>query len=320
MSEDLKPLPWQQDLWMQLSTLALSNQLAHALLLAGPRGVGKRQFARALVAFILCEQKSGYACGTCRSCQQFLAGTHPNAVVLQREVDDKGKEKRDISVDQVREFSEKLQLTSHYGQAKVALIDPAEALNDAGVNALLKTIEEPNGKAHMLLVTERPMALKPTLRSRCQRLRFAVPQEKEALAWLKERGGDAASLKHANGAPLQALELKESGLLESYAEWARGMQDLALQKRDPLQAAGMVGKDQAQAFLGWLQQWLTAQLRNKLGGGDAFAASLPGPAIEQLLKETLEGQQRLRHNLNPQMLVESLMILWWRLARGARAA
>lgn len=321
MNEDLKPLPWQVDLWLQVTSLATSGQLGHALLLAGPRGVGKRQFARALTAFVLCEQKSGYACGNCRSCQQFIAGTHPNAISLQRGVDDKGKEKRDISVEQVREFSEKLQLTSHYGQAKVAVIDPAEALNNSGVNALLKTIEEPNGKAHMLLVTERPMALAPTLRSRCQRLRFAVPAEKDAMEWLRGRGiSDTKALQQAHGAPLHALELKESGLLETYTEWARGMQDLALQKRDPLQAAGMVGKDQAAAFLGWLQHWLTQQLRSKLGGGDAFAASLPEPAIEQLLKEALEGQRRLQSNLNPQMLIEALMILWWRLARGARAA
>ena len=82
MNAALRPLPWQQEQWLELTALALSGRLHHALLLAGPAGVGKRHFARALAAFLLCEQKSGYACGSCRSCQQLAAGTAANASLL----------------------------------------------------------------------------------------------------------------------------------------------------------------------------------------------------------------------------------------------
>lgn len=324
MNTLLSPLPWHEELWAEVTTQAMQGRLAHALLLAGPRGVGKRHFAQALVAYLLCEQRAEYACGLCRGCQQYLAASHPNYLLMQPIVDEKtGKEKRDISVEQVRDFSEKLQLTSHYAQSKVALIDPADALNASGVNALLKTIEEPSRGTFMLLISERPMALAPTLRSRCQRLRFAVPASHSAMTWLKAEHQltDADVLAQANGAPLRAIELHKSGVLATYREWERGMQDLAAQKSDPIGMAGKIGKEHASAFLTWLQQWLVSSLKLKLthaSGGST--QTLPSPAIEQLLRETLDGQRRLGGNLNPQMLIESLLILWWRLARTGKPA
>ncbi|HEY0916257.1 MAG TPA: hypothetical protein VGE22_15405, partial [Solimonas sp.] len=66
MSTLTQPLPWQKELWLDVSALVLQKRLGHALLLTGPQGVGRRTFARALTAFLLCEQRSGYACGQCR--------------------------------------------------------------------------------------------------------------------------------------------------------------------------------------------------------------------------------------------------------------
>lgn len=320
MNKTLHPLPWQQALWLDVTALIAQNRLPHALLLTGPGGVGKRHFAHALMGFLLCEARGEFACGVCRSCSQFLADTHPNAIVLRLLVDEKtGKEKRDISIEQIRDFTTRLQLTAHYAQAKVALIDPVDALNASGANALLKTLEEPPGHAHMLLISERPMALAPTLRSRCQRLRFAVPAQASALAWLQAEHAlkDApATLELANGAPLRALQLKESGLLDNYREWTQIMQALSAQKTDPVSASASIGKDQVAAFLAWLQQWLTGLLRQNLV---AQASAASNSAIEQMLRETLEGQRRLGSNANPQMLLESLLILWWRLTRSASA-
>src|SRR3546814_10578755 len=80
-----RPLPWQEALWLELSSLVLQKRLPHALLLVGGAGVGKRWFARALTAFALCEKPSGYACGSCRSCTQLAVGSHPNAAVRSEE-------------------------------------------------------------------------------------------------------------------------------------------------------------------------------------------------------------------------------------------
>ncbi|TXH03543.1 MAG: DNA polymerase III subunit delta' [Nevskiaceae bacterium] len=316
MSDLFKPLPWQAALWGRMTALITEGRLAHALLLAGPQGVGKRHFARALTSFLLCEKRDAYACGQCRSCLQLSAGQHPNAFLLQREVDEKtGKQKRDIAIEQVRDLGERLTLSSHYGQAKVAVIDPADALNHNGVNALLKTIEEPPPASYLILISERPQALLPTLRSRCQRVRMAVPDAASAMTWLGEGKNERDALEQAHGAPLRARALIESGELERRRLWASEMAAIAAQKRDPLAFAGAIGKDDATVFLEWLPDWLTQQLRQQ---ARLDAAQLRG--LEQMIQETFGALQRLRSNANPQLQVEALLILWWRISRPARAA
>src|SRR5436853_7934969 len=123
------PLPWQRERWQRLLTVIAEQRLAHALLLAGPRGAGKAHFANGLAAFLLCESKEQRPCGTCRSCVQVAAGSHPNLMRLAP-----AEDKRDIAIDDIRALLERLQLSSHYGQAKVAIVDPADALNVSGVN------------------------------------------------------------------------------------------------------------------------------------------------------------------------------------------
>jgi DNA polymerase-3 subunit delta' len=315
MSDMLKPLPWQEDLWLRVTTLVLQNRLTHALLIAGPCGVGKRHFAKALTAFILCETRSGFACGQCRSCLQFTAGHHPNSMTLQREVDDKtGKEKRDIGIEQIRELGERLSLSSHYGQAKVAVVDPVDALNLSGSNALLKTIEEPPANSHLILISERPQALPATLRSRCQRLRMAAPSREQALVWLGDSKDAADALTQAHGAPLRARELMDSEHLQRGRKWAAELVAIAEQKRDPLVVAAAIGKDDAVAFMEWLLTWLAAQLKEQIKRGNSAAG------IDALIQETLTAHQRLRSNANQQLVVESLLILWWRVGRVGKAA
>ena len=221
-----RPLPWQQELWIELTAQILQGRLSHALMLSGPQGVGKRWFARALVAFLLCEQRSGYACGRCRSCQQLAVGAHPNACLLgpdgllglaitasgQHEQGlvhwqpDADRKRRDISIEASRKLISQLTLASHYGGARTSIIDPADALNSNSVNALLKTIEEPPPDTHLLLLSERPQALLPTLRSRCQKIAFAVPEESAALQWLQAQqpSADAALLPHHGPTPALA--------------------------------------------------------------------------------------------------------------------
>jgi DNA polymerase-3 subunit delta' len=318
MSSDLlEPLPWQEELWLQVTSLALQSRLSHALLFAGPQGVGKRHFAKALTAFILCEARSGHACGGCRSCLQFAAGHHPNAIQLQRDVDEKtGKQKRDISIEQVRELGERLALSSHYGQARVAVVDPADALNQNGVNALLKTIEEPPANAHLILISERAQDLPATLRSRCQRLRMAPPPQAQSLAWLGDTADARDALEQAYGAPLRARALMESGQLQRARKWAAELSAISEQKRDPIAVAAAIGKDETVAFIEWMLSWATAQMREQLKRGDRSKAG----GIEQMIQEIFSGLQRLRANANQQLVIESLLIIWWRVGRMHKTA
>lgn len=336
MNPAVQPLPWQQETWLDLSALVLQGRLPQAMLLAGPVGTGKRHFARALAAFVLCEARSGYACGQCRSCLQLTAGNHPNALLLSNEglhglaltdsgrgeqglahwLPDKDSKKRDIAIAAARRMIEMITLSSHYQGAKLVMIDPAENLNESSVNALLKTIEEPPPNTHLLLLTERPQALKPTLRSRCQRLRFGIPDPQAAMDWLRQRKpqADAALLRDARGAPLRALELAESGVQAQWREWAELLTSVCQLKQEPIAAAQRVGKDEAAGFLAWLLSWLTDNLRLALGG----RGLLPAPDFHLLLQETTDARRRLEGNGNPQMVVEALLVLFSRQARAQR--
>lgn len=143
---------------------ALSNQrLAHAYLFEGPEGVGKRLMALALARALVCQ--TGEGCGDCPSCRKIDHNNHPDLHLLDAEG-------ATIKIDQVRQIQKELSLRPLESEYKICLIDGAEWLNPAAGNALLKTLEEPQGKALLILLSARPEALLDTIRSRCQRLPF----------------------------------------------------------------------------------------------------------------------------------------------------
>ncbi len=311
-------LPWQEPQWRQVAASRAAGRLAHAILLSGPRGVGKRQFAQRLAASLLCESAGAEVCGHCRGCQQFIARSHPNLFLLQPEED-----KRDISVDAIRELGERLALTAHYGGAKVAVIEPADALNVSGVNALLKTIEEPPANSYLLLLTDRPMLLAPTLRSRCQFLRFGIPPRQQALAWLQSQEPKAteATLDAAHGAPLRALELLTDGEIARQEQWRRSMSAIATGQESPLGLASGIDKTGAIRFAEWLLTWMTAQQRALAAPSRSKAAtSEPGAVlgiagVDALSQECLAAIRRLHANAPPQLTMESLIIGFWQRCR-----
>jgi len=315
---ELSILPWQLPLWRMLAEAIEQDRLGHALLLSGLAGTGKRGFARALAAALWCSAPGPerQPCGQCGNCRQVLSGAHPGFTVLKPEED-----KRDISIEAVRLLCERMVMTSHDGRSKVAIIDPVDALNRNGVNALLKTIEEPPPRSHLLLVSERPLALLPTLRSRCQQLRFAIPARAEALAWLGQSGeGSPAqhgiALDAAHGAPVLALQLLREKSLDQQQAWKGALLDLAAGRGEPLKAAGDVGEAQAGAFLRWLYGWLLQLLRSGLlpaaGGGEAeaLARNLPRHALDRYVGEVQENLRRLESNARAQLVLEAVLIRW----------
>ena len=229
---------------------------------------------------------------------------------------------RDINIEQIRELNERLSLSSHYGQAKIAVIDPADALNQNSINALLKAIEEPPSGSYLLLLSERPMALAATLRSRCQQLRFAVPAEAESLQWLGAGRVAELALQQCRGAPLNARAWMEAGKLDRINEWSDLVTEIAARRRDPIQFAATLtsnkasAKEDAAEFLMWLLSWLTAELRIALRSNGNY-----GPLVlEGMLRNTQEAQRRLAGNGLPQLVLEALLVNWWHLACQRRAA
>lgn len=208
---------WQQPAWAQLASIR--QQFPHALLLKGKAGIGKLNFAINLAKSLLCSQpdSQGFSCGTCQSCHWFEQQNHPDYRVLSplsESSDEDAKpsktaKKMQISVSQIRELSDFVSLSSHQNAAfRVALIYPAEALNQASANALLKVLEEPPEGMIFILVTHQPHRILPTIMSRCRKVDMPIPDQATALAWLQSQGIDHASekLRYAGGAPLLLLD------------------------------------------------------------------------------------------------------------------
>ncbi|WP_313401831.1 DNA polymerase III subunit delta' [Stenotrophomonas sp.] len=179
--------PWQQRAFDQTVAALDGGRLGHGLLLCGPAGMGKRAVALALAAHVL--DNGADAAARQRNAQLIAAGSHPDLQLVSFISNKTGDKLRtEIIIDQVREISQKLALTPQYGVAQVVIVDPADAINRAACNALLKTLEEPAPGRYLWLLSADPARLPQTIRSRCQRLEFRLPPREEALAWLQGRG------------------------------------------------------------------------------------------------------------------------------------
>src|SRR5207244_10003726 len=148
-----------------------ADRMPHAMLFAGPVGVGKATTARALGALWLCGNPQGDApCGKCESCRLFDAGNHPDYHVILKELiryhDRTGTSKGiDLSIHViVPELLDKAALKSALGRGKVFVIEQAELLNSSAANAMLKTLEEPPGRTIIILLTDQPELLLPTIK------------------------------------------------------------------------------------------------------------------------------------------------------------
>src|SRR5216684_3016920 len=198
-------MPWQeiagQDRAVRLLRGALERgQPHHAYLLAGPAGIGKELLARLFAQAANCEAVSGeQPCGSCAACAAIARGNHPDVmrVLPQSEAvarglisraDLEGAPSREIRVDEVRALSRRLALVAARGRRKVAVVAPAEALNERAQNTLLKTLEELPPSTTFLLVSEQPDALLATVRSRCARVQLAPLPEKVLVEQLIKRG------------------------------------------------------------------------------------------------------------------------------------
>ena len=244
--------PWQQRAYDQALEALEAGRLGHGLLICGPAGLGKRAVADRLAQHLL---SAGDASSSNRSAQLIAAGSHPDLHLVSFGLTKDGSKLRtEIVIEQMRELSQKLSLTPQYGAAQVAIVDPADAINRAACNALLKTLEEPAAGRYLWLISAQPARLPATIRSRCQRLEFKLPPHDEALAWLlaqghtpKEAGEalDAArghpgladewlregglTLRKSIAGDLQKLERGDIGVVETAQRWtADGQADLCL--------------------------------------------------------------------------------------------
>ncbi len=315
------PFPWQSFQWEALQARWQSSRVPHALLLAGAPGLGKLPFARAVAQRALC-QAAAAPCGACPACRQFAAGSHPDYFELGVE-----EGKKDIAIDQVRELIAQLSLTASGTERwKVAVLAPAERLNRASANALLKTLEEPAPRTLLILVTAQPSRLLPTLRSRCQQVAFPVPEPSAASAWLAQQGGKQdwpVLLRLAGGAPLAAMALADSPLAAARPKLARQLAGIESGREDPVALAADWLKLGAAGIMDWLAGWvMDLILLRQTGQNDRLhnpdlqdvlqtqAQGIHLEALHRYLDAVRRSRALLDTTVNDQLLLEALLLPW----------
>lgn len=316
--------PWQEDPWRVLQALAARQP--HALLIHGPAGIGKLSLAEHFAQHLLCESKGpvGVPCGVCDGCRWFVAGSHPDFRCLEPEAMARrpgasedaeepaaastktAKPSNEIKVDQVRALDGFLNLRSHRGGRRIALVHPAEDMNPNAANALLKGLEEPPAGAFFLLVSHRPARLLATVRSRCVSVPIALPDAAASAAWLAQQGAKDAGawLRFAAGAPLRALQYAQ-GAGEALARVRE-----ALQAGDPDALGAVNDREQLEVLAECLQRYALDVAFASYCGGPKYGnakASANGKAWLRYARTAGRNRVLARHPLNPRLFAGEML-------------
>src|SRR3989339_1207672 len=313
--------PWQKNQWEKLSRQFLQHQLPHALLLTGIKGLGKFQFAKKFSQFILCSSpRENQSCGVCRNCHLFETNNHPDFFPIQSE------ENNNIKIDQIRTLITDLMQTPKCSAYQVVLIEPADSMNTASFNSLLKTLEEPLGNVIFLLVSSRAEKLPLTILSRCQKINFYADESFETLQWLAQYISDEEEAKlflHAAcGAPLKVLQLQDENYIHTRDEFFKYISDEHL---SVLKAAQVFSALPAEIILDYFYTWCLDIFKLQLKTNTQFityadkiadlkiqAEKISTDALKKFLIYLSEAKalQLSNLHLNPQLFFEDLFFRW----------
>jgi DNA polymerase-3 subunit delta' len=329
--------PWQHQAWAQLQQL--QGRWPHAILLHGPDGIGKTIFAEWLAQSLLCEspKADGQACGTCLSCGWFAQYSHPDYRRLRPEnleTDESDSEEatetksatkttkapsKEIVINQVRNLADFMTMSTHRQGRRVVVIYPADAMNIAAANALLKSLEEPGPNTVFILVTCHVDSLLPTLISRCRQFALTMPDIEQAMRWLSQQNMREPEqfLAEYGGAPLAALAASQSDTHEQQQEFLRHLQrpdvDGALKIADKLH------KSSIPLLISWMQRWLYDVFSYKLSGKVRYypryqkeiatiAAGVEMSALLALLDTNTQRRAVAEHPLSAKLLIEEMLL------------
>ncbi|MBC7787099.1 MAG: DNA polymerase III subunit delta' [Methylophilaceae bacterium] len=330
--------PWQQPTWQRIRTMR--SKLPHALLISGKAGIGKLEFAQNLAKSLLCIhlESAGAACNLCSNCTWFNEGTHPDFRLINPDQDTDNvtdeapstkktaKKSVVIKIEQIRELNQFLALSNHqHNGLRIVLMCPAEALNLASANALLKMLEEPPQSTIFLLVSHQPQRLLPTIISRCQVVDMPMPSESEAVDWLKNQGVKHATsqLSYAGGSPLLALKQAEEGAWISLAQSLSAGVKLNPFTSAPLFLGASLSASMDFALTA-LQKWccdllsykLSEQVRYHVEYTSALQALSKSVNLNLLLDfntELIYAKKMANHPLNNELQLENILLRYTQL-------
>lgn len=328
-------LPWHTTEWLRL--WSAPEGPPHAILLAGAGGIGKSRFGGAMAQRLLCEATltpAAPACGSCEACRLFSSGNHPDIRCVIPEADaeadgdgadgaEKKKASSQILIGQIRALEDFVYIGGHRGNRRVIVIEPAEAMNAAAENSLLKMLEEPPAGVCFILISDRWRKLLPTIRSRCRTINLGRPGAADAKAWLTAQGASKALplLPLTGGAPIRAMEEFERGRMAAFEDVTASLLDA---KTDFLALAGRwetyVKKDgglRMEELVTTIQKCLfdlasfklTGRLRFLAGReaqAEAVARSADATGMIGYYQELMRVRALANHPLNPRLFLDDI--------------
>jgi DNA polymerase-3 subunit delta' len=324
-------LPWNQGVFDKLTELERAQQLGHAYLLLGQKGIGKEYLVRNFSASLFCQKpQEQAACGECRACHLFLAGTHPDFKYIGLE-----EGASQIKIEQIRDSRDFLGKTSLMGKYKILLIHSAEKMNVNAANALLKNLEEPTSDTLLFLLSHQPGLLLPTIRSRCQKIKLPQPNEELALQWLQQhisREQAKINLELAYGAPLLALNYADEEKQQERREIQKRLLELLRSQIVISEAAKTLNAYPVEEVLKIFMLSLQQISRTLHSQNETFEADLSTKELQDITNlltfehikplhkfhsEIIHARRAVQSTANPnaQLLLESLCYQWVKLVR-----
>lgn len=308
-----------------------ANRVAHAYLFEGPDGSGRRATALALIQTLFCKETlNGDGCGICPSCRKVVAGNHPDLQLLMPLPD-----KRDISIEQIRELQQILSLRPYEANRKACLIEPADRMNEKSANALLKTLEEPPGNAIIVLLTTQADLLLSTIRSRCQHLRFSPLDDVVIIDLLIQQGMDPAKAREL--ALLAEGSMERASTLEEESDTTQRQELLAVLSKASSRNVATVF-DAAESIAGGREEtlfvfnFLLSLLRDmilirscgQIGIANSFlsaeltteASRFTPAGMMEALELCIEIRRAIQGNANPKLALERFLLTYDRLRKG----
>ncbi|MCF6194604.1 MAG: hypothetical protein L3J46_09770 [Kangiellaceae bacterium] len=329
---------WLEETMLHVKKAYKLGKIAHGLLLAAPKESGKSLFATTLASSILCsnsndstsmlEQKPDLeqnqtlakACGQCKNCRWIEAASHPDLSIVDCLVDNKGKQKKSIGIDQIRQLTDKLIATPQLGGWRIAIIMSVEKMTRGAFNAILKTLEEPGDKTLLLLLANSTHQVPATIKSRCQLLSLKL-SENNVLSWLtKATSATDIEAKHALSetlyAPFAAKSFIENKEHDQNRQFSHDM-DAVLQTK--LLPQEFISLYSALNDVLWIQManYFKKTLVSILKSNQGIYSKLPKTQVSQLYSELIEYNraQCSGSNLQVNLQLETVLIQWFEIGR-----
>lgn len=298
-----------------------TGKTAHSYLFEGVPGCGRRKSALALIQAIFCKEVGDDACGECPSCRKVASSSHADIHTIMPL-----PEKRDISIEQLREMQRTLSLRPYEAPRKACIIEPAERMSVNAANSLLKTLEEPPGDALIILLTENAGMLLPTIRSRCQLIRFAPLSPEHVLTLLERNGMDAGAATllapMSGGSMQQALELDNESLANRREAAISRLSQMNINRISTVfdAAEALSGnRDETLELLDLFISFYRDAAHLSAGSSDivnrtvrsaveAIAARHPLPRTLELLEAICETRRAVQRNANPKLALDHLFM------------